>query len=217
MIHVPLLHQISCQQGGPSTLTLSQISGRIWKVQKWQEWEQVLSFSKTHIWDFKAAARHPCGPSLQFMVLENIQQFLPPIYFAMQPVSYLNCQAVLNDLELIFHLDAPCQYKPIGIKAQKNRWHPMSAVCFVYWELLFLYFQGFLVFFFVCLGLLFLFEVFSLFGFGFGWFVVFIVDVAFWGWTKTSISISFPCRLKLGGSMCLGKKSQAITVLSFFD
>lgn len=50
----------------------------------------------------------------------------------------LNCQAVLKGLELVFHLDASCQYKSINAEAQKNRLQPMTSICFVYWELKFL-------------------------------------------------------------------------------
>lgn len=70
-----------------------------------------------------------------------------------------NSEAVLNGLELIFHLDAPCQYRPIGTKAKKTRLHLMPAVCFVNWELLFHCFQGWGFF---CLsGVDFLFGVFG--------------------------------------------------------
>lgn len=32
----------------------------------------------------------------------------------------LDCQAALNGLELIFHVDAPCQYEAIDAEAQKE-------------------------------------------------------------------------------------------------
>lgn len=111
-----------------------------------------------------------CRPSLQLMVAENIhhhrrwcctalslccflklhleregQTRLSLFHTCLPPCSLyhngLDCQAVLNCLELIFHLDAPCQYKSIDTEAQKNRLHPMPPVCFVYWELFF-FFQG---------------------------------------------------------------------------
>lgn len=47
----------------------------------------MLLFSKTYLWEIKAAARLPFSPSLQLMVAENIQQSLPLISFAMQPGS----------------------------------------------------------------------------------------------------------------------------------
>lgn len=97
---------------------------------------------------------------------------------------------MLNDLELIFHLDAPCQYKSIDAKAQKNSLYPMPAVCFVYRELCVIFHcsQGF----FYLSGVAFLFGFFFLlFGFEFGWFAVFVGDVAFL-WENAKLLFLFP-------------------------
>lgn len=101
-----------------------------------------------------------------------------------------NSKAVLNGLELIFHLDAPCQCRPIGTKTKKK---PGCILCLqsALWTENFFFIvprAGVFLFvwgwFFVC-G-------FWLFGFRFGWFVGFVVGFAFHGKLKTFISISFP-------------------------
>lgn len=98
----------------------------------------------------------PVGLIFNLWLQKMFNSFFHPCLLpcSLYPIG-LNCQAVLNGLELIFHLDA--RYMPIGTKAQKNRWHPMSAVCFMYWELIFHCSQGF----FCLSGVGFLFGVFG--------------------------------------------------------
>lgn len=194
-----MLHQFHCQEGSSSTLTLLQISGRSWEVQNKHRHEYfpkpIYGSSKLQSDPLCRPSlqvvnaeniqhhhhRYWCSMALSLCWLlklhlesegyAGMSSFsLHLLLCSLYPFG-LDCQAVLNGLELITHLDAPCQYKSVGAEARKDRLHPMPSVCFVCWELIcvvlvlsFLY-----LFFFCCL---------------------------FFLWEcKTFISIYFPCRL----------------------
>lgn len=148
----------------------------------------MLLFSKTHIWDLKPAARHPCGPSLQLVVAENIQQFLPHMSFVMQPVSHWfelsrNCAKWFGaDLPSWCSLSVQAHWDQ-GIKEQVAS-YVCSLLCVLRAS-----FSLFPLVFFLVWGCFFVWG-FWLFGFGFGWFLSFIVGVAFWG--RMNIFLLFP-------------------------
>lgn len=136
----------------------------------------------------------PRGPNLQLIVAENVQQFLPPMSFAMQPVSHW---FELSSSAKWFGADLPSWCSLHAHWDQGTKEQVASYVCSMLCVLR-TYFSLFPGVFLLVWGWFFVWG-FWLFGFGVGWFVIFIVDVAFWGRMKIFLSISFPCRLQLGG------------------